>query len=139
MTMFPWLWFWAPQVHFPWSGAVTQRIDPDTHWFFQGIAPSAGNARIEERAFEVASYGKQLGLITEVLLDVARQSRVKSPQAAQSLAKLEAISQQIAGIKHDEYTRAAADIATQVEALRRQGGAPYEQLLARLAPLLKPA
>ena len=25
--MFPWFWFWAPQIHFPWSGDVAQRTD----------------------------------------------------------------------------------------------------------------
>ena len=72
--MFPWLWYWAPQVHFPWSGRVAQQIAPDTHWFFGGIRPGAGDARIEEQAFGVASYGKQLGLITEVLLALAQES-----------------------------------------------------------------
>ena len=69
--MFPWLWHWAPQVHLPWSGDVAQRIAPATHWFFQGIQPGAGHPRIEEEAFDVASYGKQLGLITELLLDLS--------------------------------------------------------------------
>jgi hypothetical protein len=53
--MFPWLWFYAPQFHFPWSGAVAQRIAPDTHWFFSGIRPGAGDAHIEEQAFGVAT------------------------------------------------------------------------------------
>lgn len=66
--MYPWLWFWAPQVHFPWSGAVSQNIEPNTTWFSSLIKPGAGNAQIERRAFEVASYGRQFGLITEVLL-----------------------------------------------------------------------
>ena len=69
--MYPWLWFWAPQLHLPWSGNVAQRIDPNTRWFFQGIDPSAGDADIEEKAFSVASYGRQLGLITEILIEVA--------------------------------------------------------------------
>jgi hypothetical protein len=96
--MFPWLWFWAPQVHLPWSGNVAQRIEPDTHWFFQGIPPSAGDARIEERAFEVASYGRQLGLITEVLIELAEQAGM-SGKAATSLTRLEAIRDEIERIK----------------------------------------
>ena len=51
--MYPWLWFWAPQLHFPFSGDVKQSIDPDTHWFFGAIHPAAGNSRIEEKAFAV--------------------------------------------------------------------------------------
>jgi hypothetical protein len=48
--VYRWLWFWAPQLHFPWSGNVAQRIEPTTRWFFQGIDPSAGDADIEENA-----------------------------------------------------------------------------------------
>jgi hypothetical protein len=70
--VYPWLWFWAPQLHFPFSGNVAQRIEPDTRWFFQGIDPSAGDPHIEEKAFAVASYGRQLGLITEVLIEYTK-------------------------------------------------------------------
>jgi hypothetical protein len=136
--MFPWLWFWSPQFHFPFSGDVAQRIDPDTTWFFRGIEPQAGNARIEQRAFDVASYGKQLGLITDVLLDVARRSAPKSAKGVKSLARLESIAREIELIKADEYANAAARIAEQVELLRRQGGEPYARLVEQLQPLLKP-
>lgn len=40
--MFPWLWFWAPHIHFPWSGSVAQQIDPNLGWFFGAIQPSSG-------------------------------------------------------------------------------------------------
>ena len=88
--MYPWLWFWAPQVHLPWSGDVAQRIDPTTHWFFQGIRPGAGHARIEEQAFDVASYGKQLGLISELLLDLTEPGQnALPPKAAEARRELQ--------------------------------------------------
>jgi hypothetical protein len=59
--MYPWLWIWAPQLHFPWSGGVAQRIEPNANWFFDSISGQPGNAKIEKKAFGVASYGKQLG------------------------------------------------------------------------------
>ena len=86
--MFPWLWFWAPQVHLPWSGNVAQDIEPSTSWFFRGIRPQSGDGEIEERAFAVASYGRQLGLITEVLLELAEQLAPASPQGGEALARL---------------------------------------------------
>jgi hypothetical protein len=134
--MFPWLWFWAPQFHLPWSGDVAQRVAPTTHWFFEGITPGAGNARIEEKAFGVASYGKQLGLITEVLISLAEQQGSATPQAAESLAKLKAIAREIEAIKTDEYEQTAIDLETQIQALQRQGGPRYAQLSERLRPLL---
>lgn len=105
--MFPWLWIYAPKVELPWSGDLAQRVEPRTRWFFQGINAGAGDARVEEKAFEVASYGKQLGLITEVLIDLARQAGTHSPQAAESLARLERIAAEIDSIKHLEGRRAA--------------------------------
>lgn len=135
--MFPWLWFWAPQFHFPWSGDVAQRVEPNTHWFFQGIPPGAGNARIEEKAFGVASYGKQLGLITEVLIAQAEQQGSATPQAAESLAKLKAIAREIEAIKDGEYEQTAIDLEVQLQTLQRQGGARYAQLSERLRPLLE--
>jgi len=137
--MYPWLWFWAPQVHLPWSGDVAQRIDPTTHWFFQGIRPGAGHARIEEQAFDVASYGKQLGLITELLLDVARRSEgAPSPEAAEAYGKLADIARRIEAIKAREHSLDAALLERQLREVQRRGGADFEQLAARLRPLLEP-
>jgi hypothetical protein len=134
--MFPWLWFFAPQVHFPWSGSVAQQIAPDTHWFFNGIALGAGDARIEEQAFAVASYGKQLGLITEVLLELAQQSPQASAAAKDSISKLEHIRAEIERIKGAEYSRVADTLAEQVHAIAQRGGAKAQALSARLRPLL---
>ena len=137
--MFPWLWLWSPQVHLPWSGDVAQRIAPATHWFFQGIQPGAGHARIEEEAFDVASYGKQLGLITELLLDVSRRSSgAPSAEAAKAQRKLQDIARRIEAIKAQEYAREAEDLEEQLRAAQRRGGAEFEQLAARLRPLLEP-
>lgn len=130
--MFPWLWFYAPQVHFPWSGAVAQQIAPDTHWFFSGIQPGAGNARIEEQAFGVASYGKQLGLITEVLLALAQESPSASAAAQESIDKLKKIQAEIEHLKAAEYERVADSLAAQVLAIRQRGGARAQALNAKL-------
>jgi hypothetical protein len=140
--MFPWLWLWAPQLHLPLSGDVAQRIDPVTHLFFRGIAPSAGDATIEEQAFGVASYGKQLGLITDVLLDLARRAGTESPEAADSLAKLEDVAARIEALKTTTREQVGGDlddIEARVRDVRRQGGAGFTALQARLRPLLEGA
>jgi hypothetical protein len=134
--MFPWLWLFAPQVHYPWSGAVAQHIAPETDWFFAGIAPTAGDPRIERQAFEVASYGRQLGLLTEVLLDLAAQLPPRSAKGRESLARLQAIQAAIETLKQAEHERVAESLAEQVRAIQRGGGARAEALNARLQPLL---
>jgi hypothetical protein len=135
--MFPWLWFWAPQLHLPWSGDVAQEIEPTTSWFFRGIRPGSGDAEIEEKAFAVASYGRQLGLITEVLIDLAEQLAPASPQATEALVRLKQVKDSIDEVKAAECAQRVAEIATQVAALRRGGGADFAALRAALVPLLE--
>ncbi|MFZ5550528.1 MAG: hypothetical protein ACOZJX_17665 [Pseudomonadota bacterium] len=95
--MFPWLWQWSPQFHFPLSGSVAQRIDPDA--FFGAIPPWAGNGEMEQKAFEVASYGRQLGLITELLLDLAAQQPPTTPAGREARARLAEIQARIEALK----------------------------------------
>jgi hypothetical protein len=99
--MVPWLWVWAPQVHYPWSGAVAQHIEPKTTWFVDHVAPSAGNAAIEEQAVAVASYGRQLGLLTEVVIGLTERVAPNTPEAAEALARLREIRARIEAIKAD--------------------------------------
>lgn len=95
--MFPWLWQWSPQFHFPLSGSVAQRIDPDA--FFGAIPPWAGDGAMEQKAFEVASYGRQLGLITELLLDLASQQPPATPAGRKAQARLAEIQARIEALK----------------------------------------
>jgi hypothetical protein len=111
---------------------VAQQIAPDTHWFFSGIRPGAGDARIEEQAFGVATYGKQLGLIAEVLLALAQDSPPASTKAQESITELKAIQAEIERLKSAEYERVAESLATQVMAIRQRGGARAKALNARL-------
>lgn len=134
--MFPWLWVWAPQVHFPWSGSVAQHIAPETDWFFAGIRPGAGDAQVERKAFAVASYGKQLGLIAEVLLALAQESPKASAKARESIARLKQIQSEIEDIKTLEYERVADALAEQVRDIQQRGGAKAKALQVRLRPLL---
>jgi hypothetical protein len=135
--MYPWLFFWAPQVHFPWSGNVSQDIEPHTTWFADLIQPGAGNARIEEKAFGVASYGKQLGHLTDLLIELAEQpGAALSPDGKKTLDSLRTIRQSIEAIKADEYQNQAQRLVAELENMRQHGGAAYEQLVRQLQPLL---
>ena len=134
--MYPWLWLWAPRIELPWSGDVVQDIEPNTSWFFGSIKPQAGNAKIEQRAFEVASYGKQLGLITEVLVSLAEKQGVREPVAAASLKELKRIQREIERIKDAEYEQEFEDIQLRLEALRRRrpAGLPGPKVRAAQDP-----
>lgn len=130
--MFPWLFLFAPQLHFPFSGSVAQRIEPDTRWFFDGIDPSAGDARIERQAFEVASYGRQLGLIAEVLVEQAEQTPPRTKAAREALQRLKQIQADIEQIKTQDAAALARDVEAGLLRLKRLHPADYRALGHRL-------
>ncbi|HEV2610947.1 MAG TPA: hypothetical protein VGU61_11825 [Noviherbaspirillum sp.] len=125
--MYPLFWFWAPQFYFPWSGSVAQRIDP--HTFFDAIRPDAGDPEIERKAFDIATYGKQLGLITEVLLGIADQGVISPEQQASALRDLKEIRKRIEELKEDEAMRAANRISKELEQLRTRHPVEYLRIV----------
>ena len=118
--MFPWLWLWSPRFELPLSGNVVQDIEPTT--FFAAIRPEAGNARIERKAFGVASYGKQLGLLTDVLIDLAERSAPKGAEAKRALEELRRLRDEINALKVGEYEAQDEALVKQVKAVIQRGG-----------------
>jgi hypothetical protein len=134
--MYPWLWFWAPQFHFPFSGSVAQRIEPD---FFSNIPPEAGNGDVEKQIVDVASYGRQLGWITEVLLSRTSSDTVPPEQAAQAQAKLETAFREIETVKRLNKAKLSRSAMAVLEKLEASDPAELAAVLARFArptPLL---
>lgn len=105
--MWPWFWFLTPNTYFPWngninfplSGSVTQELTQS--WFDQNIRrDGAGEPVQEQRIFELASYGKQLGIITDILLDLAgTQNALKSAEGQKALRQLQQIHEKVEQIK----------------------------------------
>ena len=116
--MFPWFWLWAPQLRLPFSGDVAQDIEPRLDWFFAGIKPQAGNARIEARAFDVASYGDQLGVITRLLLELADREPAEVQAASAPLQELRRIHERIEAIKDAEHERELIELEARIQHLR---------------------
>ena len=115
--MFPWLWIFAPQTYWPLSGAVSQDLSPEA--FFRGIKPGAGVPAIEQRVFEQASYGKQLGWLTDVLAEAIDPAALRSPEARASLESLRTLQAKVARIKsdlRDDRAQAAIALLNQIEA-----------------------
>lgn len=130
--MFPWLFLFAPQWHLPFSGSVAQRIEPRTQWFFDAIDARAGNGQIERQAFEVASYGRQLGLLTEVLIDLAEAVPPKSPKARESLRRIRGIQAEIENIKAGEPAALVRDVEQALDRLQKHHPAEFERLGRRM-------
>jgi hypothetical protein len=125
--MFPWFWLWAPQLRLPFSGDVAQDIEPTLDAFFAGIKPQAGDARIEAQAFDVASYGDQLGVITRLLLDLAERLPPEAQATSQPLQELRHIHRRIEAIKQAERDRERAGREARLTA-------PNRRRLGRAAP-----
>ncbi|MGE0348455.1 hypothetical protein [Hydrogenophaga sp.] len=134
--MYPWFWFWAPQIHFPWSGAVSQHIEPRSAWFAQHIPEEAGNAGIEARVTERASYGKQLGMLTEALIGIAEQAQPTDRRTRDAVDRLKALQADIEAIKAQEYGSAAQRLVQELQTLKRRGGQEYQDVADALLPLL---
>lgn len=121
--MFPFLSFWAPQIRLPFSGDVAQDIEPNLDLFFAGIKPRSGNGRIEVQAFDVASYGDQLGVITRLLLELAERQPAEVQAASRPLDELRKIHARIEAIKDDEYEHELRTVEALADVLRRRGAA----------------
>ena len=113
--MFPWFWFWAPQVHWPLSGDVRQRIEPDTNWFFGAIPQAAGHGRIEQKLFETASYGKQLGYL-------------KNAATRKAVAQLSSLAAQLEQAKTQAYASEVAELLAQLQQLRAKRPEQFAKL-----------
>ena len=134
--MYPWIWLWSPHLYFPWSGSVAQKIEPDTNWFFDSIDSTAGDGKIEQKAFEIASYGRQLGLITEVILGLANDKAALSGKARTSLKRLEDIQTRIEQVKDEAATTQLADLENALVHLRDRNPEAFESLKPRLLGLI---
>lgn len=116
--MLPLFWFWAPTFQWPFSGDMAQKIAPDTSWFFGAIPPKAGKGAIEQKIFETASYGRQLGMMMDVLLDLADQATWPTPQAQERYNCLKELRAKIEKVKsehHEELAEAAADLLRRMQ------------------------
>jgi hypothetical protein len=114
-----------------------QTIDPNFSWYAEHISPTAGNPRIEEKAFSVASYGKQLGLLTEVVL--ALVDEVSLHGRPEALGKLRDIQREIEALKPPEYEKEVDVIMSQVLVMQRHGGEAMTRLTNELQKLIRPA
>ena len=85
--MYPWMNPWLYMFKTPWSGDLSQDIAPVTTWFSPQLEFNfAGNKKIEaDIVAEVASYGRQLGILSDAVLELAEG---KAGQSVEDLRKL---------------------------------------------------
>jgi hypothetical protein len=116
--------FWI--FRWPFSGNVNERITAP--WFSPSLTVNyAGDARIEDRVVtEVASYGKQLGWLTEIAIALAK----KQDPPADTLRLLEKAAAAIETIKKEVH-RSTLEVAKEaLDRLERDQPGQYEKLLS---------
>jgi hypothetical protein len=126
--MYPWLWFWAPQIHYPF-GTYYQDIEPKTNWFSDTINPEAGDADMEKKIVDKASYGRQLGLITEVLLSMQDGHLVRKEKAKESLDKLKILYTDIEDVKQNSAVEKADTIIDLMKKLQKSDTEQFQRVL----------
>ena len=109
----------------PWSGDVAQRITAP--WFSPSLTANyAGDPAVEDRVVtEVASYGKQLGWLTEIAIALAK----RQPLPEETLRRLEKATRDIDAIKKQVRASAVEAANNALDRLERDDPAQYDKLL----------
>ena len=109
----------------PWSGDVTQRITAP--WFSPSLTVNyAGDPAVEDRVVtEVASYGKQLGWLTEIAIALAK----RQPLPEETLRRLEKATRDIDAIKKQVRASAVEAANNALDRLERDDPGQYDKLL----------
>ncbi|MGQ7848050.1 hypothetical protein ACUNV4_26375 [Granulosicoccus sp. 3-233] len=109
--LFPWSTeFWQLFLNNPMHGEVDQEILPS--WFSTNIIVTGlGEPELEQRIVtEVATYGKQLGELTDVVLALAQTIKLTDSEALQ---ELQTIAEQVESTKraHRKSVQQRAELA----------------------------
>lgn len=131
--MMPWNWYWPFQIHFPLSGNVSQKIDPE----FKQIATGAGNAQLEEKiSNDVHSYGRQLDKIITLLLALSANQQFAGDNAVKSASDaLQKMNSDIDAVKSDYYKQVAENIKISIRKLEKSDPDGYKSLVNELKNL----
>ncbi|WP_238365816.1 hypothetical protein [Mesobacterium pallidum] len=106
----------------PWSGDVIQHIEPRIN-----SDDISGVPEIERRVVtEVASYGRQLGWLTEAVLALAAGAGVDDPR----IAKVAQLKTDVEAAKAAEAAALLADAEKALERLRRVDSGAFAKLMA---------
>jgi 3-deoxy-D-manno-octulosonic-acid transferase len=123
--MNPWLFPWWGLFKWPLSGDVTQDIAPNTSWLSPQFEFNfAGNRRIEATVVaDVASYGKQLGILSEAMLELA------DGKNGLAVERLKALTDQIDEVKHQYEDRLEQKVKADLDQLKQKDQKALKRLL----------
>ena len=123
--MNPWLFPWWGSFKGPLSGNVTQDINPITSLLSPQLEFNfAGNSKIEsEIVADVASFGKQLGILSEAVLELSEGN------SGIAITKLKDLSVKIEKVKLKHKNELDRKIRDGLDQLQQQDPKMLQQLL----------
>jgi hypothetical protein len=123
--MNPWLFPWWGLFKGPLSGDVTQDIAPITSWLSPQFEFNfAGNRRIEsEVVADVASYGKQLGILSEAVMELADGNK------GVAIDRLKKLTDEIEEVKHQHKDRLEQKVKAGLDQLKQQDPKTLKRLI----------
>lgn len=123
--MNPWLFPWWGLFKGPLSGDVTQDIAPITSWLSPQFEFNfAGNRRIEsEVVADVASYGKQLGILSEAVMELADGNK------GVAIDRLKKLTDEIEEVKHQHKDRLEQKVKADLDQLKQQDPKTLKRLI----------
>ena len=123
--MFPWMNPWLYAFKAPWSGDVDQNIAPVTSWFSPELEFNfAGSKAIEsEVVAQVASYGKQLGMLSEAVMEIAEG------KPGQSLKDLKKLMTEIDKIKDKHKEALSAKTRSMLDDLKKEDPESFNKII----------
>lgn len=134
-----WLRLWSPTINLPGSGGIGKfNYHPYTTW----TAPTlfSGNEAVEQVVYrDVASPGRQLGKLTDVVLELVDELTQRDSKIAESenVKKLIAMSAKIKSIKDVVEDNTAASAKELLEKLKATDNETFKALIKEYAALIK--
>ncbi len=126
--MMPWL---QSTFNFPLSGDVNQKIEPD--WFFTAINSEVGDGEIEQEVFHtVASYGKQIGVLTDALLSVADELNLDQSKI-EALVELKGLQTKVEVIKSAKKNNLKKNTKIMLDKLKHADQEAFDNLMDEYA------
>ncbi|PIE70044.1 MAG: hypothetical protein CSA22_09920 [Deltaproteobacteria bacterium] len=113
--MNPWILPWWGLFKGPLSGDVIQDISPITSWLSPQFEINfAGNRRIEAKIVaDVASYGKQLSILTKAVMELA------DGNTGEAVEKLRKLIDQIEKVKHQHNDSLEQNVKAALNQLKK--------------------
>ena len=137
--MWPWMWiFYAPTYRWPWSGDWQQTVDTNA-----ATPRSSANPELEHLIqTRIASYGRQIGWLNDVLLSQQPgATEADFSRASESLEAMRRANLRIRALKascepapSDDLQAQARAMALRLEATDPHGYAAFRQVLGAREP-----